>query len=452
MRRTWILLAIMSFAACSLYGAEPMKLTDPKDHQVEQAFLGYVEKVPEWTTAANCKSMAAEKPEGYCWVMLRYLHMPLTAYRFTGDTRYLDMFVEAFARMRAAMTEGADGYLGWYGKPLPLFRNPDEPDVKVDVIISSFRAVMVLSEFAELVDRDPVLAHKYARQRAEYLRLCEDHLVKKWDARGNYMDLGKTGAVYRTHADLRDVKALLTQPHNKHSLITQALLGLYRATGKDEHMRKAIKLGTRFKHCLSLKDGHYVWNYWDYAGPWDIDPEDRTKWKHWIGPEHKSTYYRLSVSMAVALYHHGVVFDRQDIDRFLKTQLEVTWNGDPENPQWFKVDGQQPWNQESPYMAEALAPFEPKLERFVYFGRGRDARIENTANAWQGGVGADAWLVGKFRKLPRAKGGRQMYLEAGNRFREKEENRRFLDSLQFSVVAPGYTFSWSPTELKWNAQ
>ena len=448
MRRTCVLLAIMNLTACRLHGAEPLKITDPKDQEIVQAFLGYVEKVPEWVTAAKCKSMAAEKPEGYTWILLRYLHMPLTAYRLTGDVRYLDMFVATFAKMRAAMTEGPDGYLGWYGEPLPLFRDPEKPNVKVDVIISSFRAVMALSEFVEVVDRDPALARKYAGQRAEYLRLCEDHLVKKWDARGNYVDLGKNGAVYRTHADLRDVKGHLTQPHNKHSIITQALLRLYCATGNGEYMKKAVKLGTRFKHCLSLKDGHYVWNYWDYAGPWDIDPKDNTKWKHWIGPEHKSTYYGLSLSMAVVLYQYGVVFDHEDIDRFLKTPLEITWNGDSENPQWFKVDGRKPWNKESPYMCAALAPFDHKIEQFVYFGPQQDKRVASAGNAWQGGVVADGWIVGKYLDLPRAKGGKQGYVDAGNRFREKKENRDFLESLDFTVVAPGYKFHWNPTELE----
>ena len=152
--------------------------------------------------------------------------------------------------------------------------------------------------------------------------------------------------------------------------------------------------------------------------------------------------------MAVALYHHGVVFDRRDIDRFLRTQLEVTWNGDMKKPQWFKVDGRKPWNKQSPYMAEALAPFEPKIEQFVYFGRGRDARVQNIGNAWQGGVGADAWLAGKYWELPRARGGKQIYLEAGNRFCKKQENRDFLKSLDFTVEPPGYRFHWHPTELE----
>jgi hypothetical protein len=36
--------------------------------------------------------------------------------------------------------------------------------------------------------------------------------------------------------------------------------------------------------------------------------------------------------MAEALYDHGVVFDRTDIDRFLATQIGVCWNGSCDAP------------------------------------------------------------------------------------------------------------------------
>ena len=55
-------------------------------------------------------------------------------------------------------------------------------------------------------------------------RVTTRHLARKWTVRGNYVDLGRGGAVYRTHFDLRDVKADLTEPHNKHSKIARALL------------------------------------------------------------------------------------------------------------------------------------------------------------------------------------------------------------------------------------
>ena len=67
-----------------------------------------------------------------------------TAYRLTGDAAYLEQFVEVYRNARGAMTKGPDGYLGWYGKALGLFRDPARPDRKVDVIISSFRAADVL--------------------------------------------------------------------------------------------------------------------------------------------------------------------------------------------------------------------------------------------------------------------------------------------------------------------
>lgn len=439
----WVVLASAAAAA----GGEAVKIADAKDKQVVAKFLDHARNVPRRLSAAYCRKLAAEKAEGYCWLVCPQWEMPLTAYRLTGDAAHLDAFVQVFANMRSAMTKGPDGYLGWYGKALGLFRDPARPDRKVDVIISSFHVVAALSEFLEAVAADAALAAKYARQRGEYLDLVENHLVKKWPARGRVVDLGKGGAIYRTHARLRDVKASLTQPHNKHSIICRAMLALYRVTGKDEYMLAAVRLGTRFKRCLTLRDGHYEWNYWDPAGAWDVHPGDPGKWKHWIGREHRSGYYASSLSQAVELYHHGVVFDRADIGRFLRTQLEMCWNGDLENPTWYRVDRSR-GKQSGSYICSALAPFHEKVYRFLYTGARQDERVGRAGHSWQGGPVARGWLAGKYLYCPAAAGGKAIHAEFGKRFRSKPACARFLRELQFEVTADGYSPPRTPAAMK----
>jgi len=428
---------------------QPVKITDAKDRQIVEDFLKHTAKVPEWLSLDRCKETAAEKPTDFCWVILPQASMLLTAYETTGDLKYLDLFVETFANMRAAMTKGPDGYLGWYGKAHPVFFDPEDPDRKVDNVITGFRAVAVLARFLELAAGDPDLSSKYARQRTEYLDLMEHHMVRKWDARGNCVDLGKTGAVYRAHAAYKPTRAHLTLPHNMHSIIVRGLLPLYRVTGKDEYMTRAVKLGTRFKRCLTLKDGHYQWNYWDPAGAWDVHPSDAATWKHWIGPEHTGAYYSSTLSQAVVLYHHGVVFDKTDIERFVKTQTEVVWNGDLENPRWARADGsvKEKYTQ-GPYMCVDLAPFSEKVYRFLFTGARQDERVERAGHSWQGGPVADGWIRGKLITCPAAAGGRQVHLEAGKRFLAEAENRAFLKSLEFEVTGDGYRPPVVPTEMK----
>ena len=82
-------------------------------------------------------------------ISMMLLGMFLTAYDLTGESKYLDMFAQSFDNMRSALTRGPDGYLGWYGKALSTFQDPDNPDRKVDVIITSFRITDLVSRFRE---------------------------------------------------------------------------------------------------------------------------------------------------------------------------------------------------------------------------------------------------------------------------------------------------------------
>jgi len=440
---------IVALVGGVLSAAEPAMIADPNDKVVEEKFLGHTAKVPTTYTAERCRAVAAKCSEDYTWQVLPQLNMTLTAYELTGDAKYLDMFVQTFDNMRAAMTKGHDGYLGWYGKALSTFQDPKDPGKKVDVIITSFRTVDTLVQFVELAGADASSRRKYESKRAEYLALAENHLVRKWIARGNYVDLGKGGAIFRTHAGLKDVKGHLTQPHNKHAIIIRSLLGLYRVAGKNEYARMAVKLGTRYKRCLTLKDGHYEWNYWDPAGAWDVNPGDAAKWKHWIGVEHKGGYYSASLSQAVELYHHGLVFDKADIDRFLKTQVGVAWNGELANPKWARCDGTTSAKyMQGSYICAALAPFHEKVYAFLYTGARQDERLTSAGHSWQGGPVANGYLTGKYVYCPAAKTGRQIHLDAGRKFLGKSENQTLARSLAFEVTGSGYAPPQAPKAMQ----
>ena len=446
MRRAALLVLVLSGAGATCLAGRP-EIDDAKDRKLVEAFAKHAANVPRRLGAEYCRTLAADSAEGYCWLACPQWEMTLTAWQLTGDARHLDDFAAVFRNLRGAMTQGPDGYLGWYGKALELFRDPKDPGRKVDVIITSFRVVEVLSRFLEAIAAEPGLAKKHAALRAEAIDLMENHLVKKWLARGRYVELGGTGAIFRTHAGLRDVKGDLTQPHNKHALIIHALLALHRVTGKDEPPRMAVRLGTRFKHCLTLRDGHYEWNYWDPAGPWDVHPADAGKWKHWIGPEHRSGYYSMSLSQAVELYHHGLVFDRTDVDRFLKTQLEMCWNGDLAEPKWYRVDRSR-GQQSGAYICDALAPFHEKVHRFLYTGPRQDERLAGADHSWQGGPVLNGYLRGKYVDCPAAAGGKQTHADVGRRFGSRPGNREFLRSLSFKVTDSGYRPPMTPAAMK----
>jgi hypothetical protein len=449
MHRALVATLVMAIAASVSTAAEPVKIDDAKDKQIVAKFLDHAAKVSSRFTPEACKKRAADSTESYTWVVMPQVDMLLTAYQLTGDAKYLDMFVATFDNMRSALTKGPDGYLGWYGKALGSFQDPKKPDMKVDVIITTYRAVEMIAEFVEAIDKEPGLKRKYADKRKAYLDLAQNHLARKWVARSNYVDLGKEGGIFRTHFGLRDVKGRLTQPHNKHSIIIRAMLALHRVTGEDEYMTIAIKLGTRFKRCLRLKDGHYEWDYWDPAGAWDVHPSKPSAWKHWIGVEHKGGYMSSSLSQAVALYHHGVVFDRKDIGRFLKTQLTQMWNGSMADPKWARCDGTTSKKyMKGSYMCAALAPFNGKIAEFLYTGPRQDGRLKSAPHAWQGGPVANGWLSGKYVTCPAAKGGKASHAEFGKTFLRDAANQRLAKSLAFAVTGSGYKAPRAPGEMK----
>jgi len=443
MRRQLLLVVLCSLGALAARGGPPT-VADPADRQILEAFLGHVESSARTCTPERMARFASQ-PEDIVWQASRYIELPLVAYRLTGEAKYLAMFVERMDALVRCATKGLDGFLGWYGLPLELFRHPDHPERKVDVILTSFEVAALAADFARAVQADPTLKARHGDAARRYLDLAENHLVKKWDARGRYKDLGDRGAVYVTHAALKPVKASLTQPHNKHSKIIEALVSLYAATGKDAYLVKAVKLGTRFKRSLTLSDGRYRWNYWDPAGPWDVHPEKPGEWKHWIGAEHKGGYYALTLSQAVVLYEHGLVFGRADIERFVKTQTTVCWNGDLRRPKWARVDGR---SSSQAYLCSALAPFDERIFALAFGPTAQQQRLKGRGHSWQGSVVACGWLKGKYVVYPQWKGGRPAETALVAPLRAKPAHRALLQRLAFEVKAPGYKPPLTPREMK----
>ena len=446
----YLVLAIVlgCWGTAALRGAEPVRMTEEKDAQILQGFLLNEGKVLGTLNSEYCKIVVAREVESYTWVMLPSLVMPLAAWQMTGDAKHAETFIRCFENMRSAMKKGPGPCPDWYGVPHIGWQDPNDKDKTIPVLVADFRAADIVGQFLEAIAQDPALAQKYARQRQEFLEQVEG-MVRQWDGWGSFVELGRGGAVYRQFPGMTGNQALLTQPHNKHSIIVHGLLALYRVTGKDEYMRKAIQVGTRFKHSLTLKDGHYEWNYWDPAGEWDISLADKGKWKHWIGVEHKGGYYSMSLSQAVALYQHGVVFDKTDIDRFLRTQLEKCWDGNMARPRWARVDGSvDPKYMEGEYICPALAPYGDKIAEFLYTGQRMEERLKNVKSDWQGGPVLAGWLQGKWLDLPRAKANPQPYLAFGKKFLQKKENQDFADSLQFEVSGAGYAPPQAPADVK----
>ncbi|NPV47493.1 MAG: hypothetical protein HPY69_11070 [Armatimonadetes bacterium] len=412
--------------------AQPVAMQGADDATILEWFLKHTESnVARVTPEALA---AVEQAEDICWVWVPYTQMPLLAYELTADPRYLDLFVGAMDSLLTRLRAAPDGYLGFRGLPYELFRNPATPTAEADSDVADFEVAHLICHFAELVQDDGTLRERYAAKLLAYLDVAEKNLVgPKLDSRQRYVDLGETGAIIRMPSEFGNYRDNLTNPHNKQSKFCRTYLALYRVTGKDDYFRRAVKLGTRFKHTLKLVDDHYTWHYWDPAGDWDRKPDNPQEWKHWIGPEHRGGYHALTVQMATELYDHGVVFDRTDMQRFVNTQMQVCWNGSLEDPKFANTAG-EPMTDPNylEMMAPALARFDPRIREYCYGSRATQDRLARREHGWQGGVGAMGYLAGKYLEPGTADPTRARYAE---QFRQQADNAAFLQTMRYDVGA-----------------
>jgi len=135
-------------------------------------------------------------------------------------------------------------------------------------------------------------------------------------------------------------KSNLSLPFNKQFDMAIAALRLWRITGEEEYRDRAERIFRLMKSRIRLVDDHYVWNYWEPLGPWDVGKGDL---RHWVNVHPYRNYQAREVGDIVEAYHSGIVFDREDIEQIVRTNLDVMWNGDVDNPQWRNSDAVGKW-------------------------------------------------------------------------------------------------------------
>lgn len=414
----------------------------PQDRPILEAFIGHAMKFARERTTEKVKAVC---PDTFPWVDFRFLNCLNIAYELTGDTAYLDQLKDTFAIYRDIMTTGGDEYLGWYGSPTPPRVPNDDPSIQVDEIQTSFRAMAVLSKWVELASANKEYAQKNSATIAAYLDLMETHLFPKWDKRGFYVELEKGRGIYRG----LDFPAPtgITLSHEKLSIMVDGLLGLYRATGKDIYLQRALRLGAYFKSCLSVKDGHYEWMSWCPAGKWDVSADKPDAWRvSWVAPDPNAEWYVASLSMALNLYQLGLLFNDADLARFVRTQKEMCWNGNTEAPEYRNVAGQINKYVKGRFLSQQLAHYDPVLTKLAFQGPHEAEVQKNTASDWKGGANAQAYVQEKYLMHSRVSANPQPYKQLGEKFLSNPVNKAFYDRLFFEVQEPGAVTPLKPSQ------
>lgn len=294
----------------------------------------------------NLKIAGQVTGEDFCWHAAYAADDFVRAYQAYGDTAWLDQGQRYFDWLVSLMATGPDGYRGWIGPYVY------DPKVWCDVHVGDAILVSPMLHFAEVVLADPLLAQRYGERARAYIQLARRDLMEKWDARGtwrvdgeggayvswdHYLEPGRLEAWQRLGAD----KSGLSLPYNKQMDMGVIALRLYRLTGEEPFGERARQIFWQFKSRLQYFDDHYVWNYWEPQGLWDLD--EAGKVRHWVNVHPHRNYQAREVAFIAEAYHTGVVFDRTDLERILRTNLGVMWNGNAAEPQWRNADGRGPW-------------------------------------------------------------------------------------------------------------
>jgi hypothetical protein len=418
---------------------------DADDRVVLERFVGHAGAYAEGLTAEKVLERCREAPEMFAWVEFRHLNCLNVAYELTGDVRYLDLLRDRFGLFRSIMSTGPDEYLGWYGKPIEPRRLKDQPDLQIDELQMNFRAISLLAGWVELARGNKDYAAANAETIAAWVELMEKHLFPKWDARGHFVEIPGRGGVYRG-LDY-PIPTLGTLSFEKLSIMVDALLRLHRVTGNDAYLRRALQVGAWFKSNLVLKDGHYEWMSWVPSGKWDIHPDKPDAWRvGWIAPDPNGPWYVASLSIALGLYQHGLLFTEADLQRFVKTQKTMCWNGDMEQPEYRTVAGTTGQYVKGRFLSHQVSHYDPVLRKLAFDGPHEAEQLAGSASPWAGGANAQDYVREKFLMAPRIAKHPRPYAAVGERFLADQGNRAFYDGLFLEVEPPGAAAPRSPSQ------
>ena len=313
------------------------------------------------------------------------LETQIWAYRYSGDTAWLDRFVSIVEALMKQLGDDPDGLKGWYsGADTRSFRSR-WPTVWPDGYRAAFQGpeARLLAAVLELpleIKGEPKLQEKYGEKADAWVELIEEKILPKWEKQSLLAGLSEDRAVF-THpvramktgeSGWVDYPGLLrkedniTLPHPDISDIARLQLKLWQLKGNREHRLLAARLMRWQKSCLRPgKDDSYWWNYWDPAEEFDFRPAGGLSFGMYIDPD--PVQCLRDVEAFVEAYHSGVVIDKDDLRRLAATQTKIMAKGDPERPSW-----KGPLGEKRGMLWPQLAEFDDTIES-IFMAR-QDAR------------------------------------------------------------------------------
>jgi len=229
----------------------------------------------------------------------------------------------------------------------------------------TFRIIEGILHWVYLVKENTALHADYLATANTYLAKVEDQLISWWtgdyfigdaqdpDAPQDYHYPGSGMIVNPIHSGNR-----MSSPNNKLSDFGVAMCYLYKITKKQAYLDIIRQAALRFKSVVVWQNGgeYYSWHYFDPF--WKYDFENLQLGglaRHGTWIEHRGGYGAINMKFMAEAYRLGLVYCREDINRFVRTNRDVMYNP---GGAWLLNDGSVPPTDWYGSLYPALCPYD----------------------------------------------------------------------------------------------
>jgi hypothetical protein len=287
--------------------------------------------------------------EGFCWQARGAMGQFISNYESTKNTEWLDAGIKYYDWLVGKMLTDPDGYKGWIG------HYDYDARYWTDALVGDALLLTGMLDFAVLVKESRKygtdLQKKYKAKADFYFNLAKREFFEKWDHKkcwyddypfGSYLfpvNFLKPDNIKEWSYAPNIMDAGISNPFNMQSDAGELLLLMNKYSGDKKYWNRAQAIYLTAKYHFQYFDDHYCWNYWEPWAPGDVNVKKNTVGL-WVGVhEWRSGYQASEVGRIVTAYHYGIVFDQQDTQRIINTNLKVMWNGDKKNPIFINSNG-----------------------------------------------------------------------------------------------------------------
>ncbi|MEK7412086.1 MAG: hypothetical protein AAB263_02080 [Planctomycetota bacterium] len=285
----------------------------------------------------NLKTSTGEQ---FTWFAAYSAHSFLRAFEAGGKSEplYLEK-AQAYYDWcnKQIISNDPDGFPGTIGADIGEDLKNKEVAVVADCLVGDANIALPLVHWAELVMADPALKKQFGTKAQEYIDLATRMIWEKWNKRDCYYQDAHGYGSYHTYpfALLRDDRSkwqprpswIVSDNLNKHYKAGLVLLSLWKLTGKPEYRDRVTAVFGRAKAMFRLfpDENRLVWNFWMPHGAYDLEG---TAPKSWVGVHSSRPGYQVFEAGAfLEVYDAGLVFDRSDIERMVRTNRWMIDNG-----------------------------------------------------------------------------------------------------------------------------